>query len=73
MAKTMLNVYDLATRRKTAVLQNAFDIVETRELNQIYTLTFTLPSTDEKVKFCQPRHYIRWGDTGELYQSLQTL
>lgn len=68
MAKTMLNVYDLATRRKTAVLQNAFDIVETRELNQIYTLTFTLPSTDEKVKFCQPRHYIRWGDTGELYR-----
>lgn len=64
---TYLNVYDL-TRKKTAVLQNAFDIVETHELNQIYSLSFTISAEDEKVKFLQPRHYIRWGDTGELYR-----
>ena len=65
---TMLNVYDRATRKKTAVLQDAFNIVETHELNQIYTLSFTLPQTDEKVKYCLPRHFVRWGDTGELYR-----
>lgn len=66
--KIMLNVYDRSTRKKTAVLQNAFDIIETHELNQIYTLSFTLPATDEKTMFCLPRHFVRWGDDGELYR-----
>lgn len=65
---TMLNVYDRETRKKTAVLQNAYNIIETHELNQIYTLSFTLPSTDEKTKYCLPCHYVRWGDDGELYR-----
>lgn len=65
---TMLNVYDRLTRKKTAVLQNAYNIVETHELNQIYTLSFTLPAIDEKNKFCLPRHFVRWGDDGELYR-----
>ena len=65
---TMLNVYDRQTRKKTAVLQNAFDIDETHELNQIYLSSFSLPSTDEKNKFCLPRHFVRWGDDGELYR-----
>ena len=64
---TMLNVFDL-NRKKSAVLQNAFNIVETHELNQIYSLSFTLPATDEKTQYCQPRHYVRWGDDGELYR-----
>lgn len=68
MAHTMLNVYDPMTHRKTAVLQNAFEIIETHELNQIYDLTFTMPATDEKVSYCLPRHFVRWGDTGELYR-----
>lgn len=66
--KTLLNVYDRSTRKKTAVLQNAYDIIETHELNQIYTLSFTLPSTDEKNQYCLPRHFVRWGDNGELYR-----
>lgn len=66
--ETMLNVYDRITKQKTAVLQNAFDIVETHELNQIYSLSFTLPASDEKVAYCLPRHYVRWGDDGELYR-----
>lgn len=65
---TMLNVYDRKTRKKTAVLQNAFDIVETQEINQIYMLSFTLPAEDEKNKYCLPRHFIRYGETGELYR-----
>ena len=65
---TMLNVYDRQTRKKTAVLQNAYDITETHELNQIYSLSFKLPSTDEKNKYCLPRHFVRWGDDGELYR-----
>lgn len=64
---TMLNVFDL-NRKKSAVLQNAFNIIETHELNQIYSLSFTLPATDEKTQYCQPRHYVRWGDDGELYR-----
>ena len=65
---TMLNVYNLANRRKTAVLQNAFNIFETHELNKIYTLTFDIPKTDEKVQYLEPRHYVRWGDDNELYR-----
>lgn len=65
----MLNLYDL-NRRKTAVLQNAFDIKETHELNKIYTLSFSLPATDEKVKFCQAFHYARYGE-GELYRIIK--
>lgn len=69
---TMLNVYDRNITgnnlKKTAVLQNAFNIIETHELNQIYTLSFTLPSEDEKNKYCLPRHYVRWGDNGDLYR-----
>lgn len=65
---TMLNVYDRQTRKKTAVLQNAYNIIETHELNQIYSLSFTLPSIDEKNKYCLPRHFVRWGDDGELYR-----
>jgi phage minor structural protein len=64
----MLNVFDRATRKKTAVLQNAYDIEETQEINQIYLLRFTLPSNDDKAKYCLPRHFVRYGDTGQLYR-----
>lgn len=64
----MLNVYDRSTRKKTAVLQNAFNIVETQEINQIYSLSFTLPYDDDKNKYCLPRHFVRYGDQGELYR-----
>lgn len=63
----MLNVYDL-NRRKTAVLQNAYQITETKELNKIYSLTFSLPATDEKAQYLQPYHYVRYGEGSELYR-----
>lgn len=67
MATTMLNVYDL-NRKKTAVLQNAFSITETKELNQIYRLDFSIPVTDEKTQYIQAFHYVRYGEDGELYR-----
>lgn len=71
MAAKYLNVYDLTTRQKTAVLQNAYNIVETHELNKIYSLSFTLPADDQKIKYCQPRHYVRWGEDGDLYRIIK--
>ena len=67
----MLNVIDRQTKKKTAILQNAFDIVETKELNKIYSLQFTLPADDEKTIYCQPRHFVRYGDKGELYRIIK--
>lgn len=66
----MLNVYDLSLK-KTAVLQNAFQIVETRTLNQIYALRFSLPADDPKAEYCLPRHYVRYGEKGELYRIIK--
>ena len=65
-----LNIYNM-DRRKTAVLQNAFDITETQELNKIYTLDFQIPATDEKVKYILPFHFVRFGDKGELYRIIK--
>ena len=64
---TMLNVYNL-DRRKRAVLQNAYNIVEEHEINQIYSLQFSFPADDEKAQYILPRHYVRWGDDHELYR-----
>lgn len=68
---TMLNIYDL-NRKKTAVLQNAFSIKETQELNKIYSLEFSIPADDPKTAFIQPFHYVRWGEDGELYRIIRT-
>ena len=65
---TMLNVFDRQTRKKAAVLENAYSITETHELNQIYSLSFVLPADDPKTQYCLPRNYVRYGDTGELYR-----
>lgn len=69
--RTFLNIYDL-TKKKTAVLENAYNITETQELNKIYTLKFSMPATDPKNKYCQPFHYARYGDTGQLYRIIKS-
>ena len=66
-----LNVYNL-DRQKSAVLQNAFEITETQELNKIYTLDFKIPADDVKVQFLQPFHYVRYGETGQLYRIIKS-
>lgn len=71
MTQTFINVYNL-NRKKTAVLQNAFNITETQELNKIYTLTFSIPSDDNKAQYCQPFHYVRYSETGQLYRIIDS-
>lgn len=69
MIQNFVNVYDMALQ-KTAVLQNAYNITEEQELNRIYSLSFSIPSTDEKTAFCKPFHYFRYGD-GQLYRRIK--
>lgn len=64
---SFLNVYNRSLQ-KTAVLQNASSITETRQINQIYHLTFDLPASDPKAEYLQPFHYVRYGEDGELYR-----
>ena len=54
-----IELYDLDLK-KISILQNAFDIKEKREINSIYSLTFSLPFTDPKVKYCQPFYYVKY-------------
>ena len=62
----MINLYDLS-RKKIAVLDNAFEIDETKEINSVYSLEFSMPSTDLKNELCQKYYYVRY-DEGELYR-----
>lgn len=64
----MLEIFDLS-RKKTAILQNAFDVAETEELNAVGSLRFSLPDDDPKAEFCSPFHYVRY-DGGQLYRIL---
>lgn len=62
-----LNVYDL-NLKKTAILENAFEIIEKRPLNKVYSLTFSLPDTDDKNAHCEALRYVRYGDDGDFYR-----
>lgn len=68
--KNFINVFDRSIK-KVAVLQNAFDITETQELNKIYTLTFSMPLNDTKNEFCKPFNYVRWANDGQLYRIIK--
>ncbi|MCI5526484.1 MAG: phage tail protein [Oscillospiraceae bacterium] len=62
----MIEIFDLNIR-KTAVLQNAYDIRETSTLNGIDTLSFSMPKEDYKNQFCVSFHYVRYNG-GSLYR-----
>lgn len=62
----MLEVYDLQ-RRKTAILQNAFNKTEHEEINGVATFTFSLPADDDKNDYCRPFHYVCYND-GQWYR-----
>lgn len=68
--KNFVNVFDRSLK-KVAVLQNAYDITETQELNNIYTLSFSMPESDPKNEFCKPFHYVRWADDKQLYRIIK--
>lgn len=67
MTQTFVNIYDLS-RKKVAVLQNAYEITEKQDINDIYELKFSLPETDEKVQHCQPFYFARYGADKQLYR-----
>lgn len=71
MIAEFINVYDL-NLKKVAVLQNAYEITETKELNAVYELTFKLPIDDDKNIYCKPYYYIRYGTDGELYRIISS-
>lgn len=62
----MIEIYDLS-RRKVAEAENALAVSETKRLNSIGNLTFSLPSDDHKNQFCNPYWYVRLNG-GELYR-----
>lgn len=66
-----LNLYNLQ-REKIAVLENAYNIEEEKELNAIYGLKFSLPSSDPKITMCQAMRFVRYGDTGEMYRIIKS-
>ena len=70
MTKEFMQVYDQELKR-VAVLQNAFNIKEEQQINQIYTLSFQMPSTDGKLSFCQPFTYFRFGNQGQVYRQIK--
>lgn len=63
----MTEVFDRASRRRVAVLENAHDISEEQRMNAVWRLRFSLPWDDPKNQFCRPFHYVRH-DGGELYR-----
>ena len=65
--KDFLNCYD-RNRKKIAVLQNAYEITESQQMNQVYYTTFSMPGDDPKLKLVQPFNYIRWNEDGQLYK-----
>lgn len=56
-------------RKRTAVYPFAANIVETRPLNKIWSLSFELPATEEKIRYLGQRRLVRYQD-GELYRIL---
>ena len=63
----MISLFD-SNRKKTAILENAFDIDETKQINSVYTVEFSLPQNDPKNDLCKKYYYIRPYDEGELYR-----
>ena len=64
----MLELFD-RQRQRVKILQNACGVTESRPINALWHLSFSLPYDDPKNDFCQPFWYVRY-DGGELYRIL---
>lgn len=62
----MFEIFD-KSRRRIAIAENAYDIVEDQKINALWYLSFSLPFDDSKNEYCQPFNYVRC-DGGELYR-----
>ena len=63
----MLEVYG-RNRDKLALLQNAFGVIETKKLNAIDLLEFSLPENDPKNLHCLPFNHVRVSGENALYR-----
>lgn len=63
----MMEVFDRASRRRVAILENAYAVSEQQRMNAVWHLNFSLPCRDPKNQFCRPFHYVRHNG-GELYR-----
>ena len=62
----MVEIFD-KSRRRIAIAENAYDIVEDQKINALWYLSFSLPFDDSKNAYCLPFNYVRC-DGGELYR-----
>lgn len=62
----MVEIFD-RSRKRIAIAENAYDIVEDQKINALWYLSFSLPFDDSKNAYCLPFNYVRC-DGGELYR-----
>ena len=62
----MVEIFD-KSRKRIAIAENAYDIVEDQKINALWYLSFSLPFDDSKNAYCKPFNYVRC-DGGELYR-----
>lgn len=65
----MIEIFD-KNNTKIAILENATNITETRRLNSIYSLVFSLPYNDPKNEHCQPFFFAKYSDNDRMYRIL---
>lgn len=63
----MIEVYNL-NLKKVAILENAYNVNDSFELNKVFQLNFSLPANDPKAKYCQPFFYVNFN--GVFYRIL---
>ncbi len=66
MRKKLMECFD-GSRKRVAILQNAFEVNETIKLNDVAELKFRMPVIDEKNRYCTARNYVRF-DHGAMYR-----
>lgn len=63
----MMELFDRASRKRIAILENAYSVTEEQRINALWYLNFSLPYNDEKNSLCKPFCYVRF-DGGQLYR-----
>ena len=66
MIRKLLEVFSI-NRKRVAVTPYAYNVTETRKLNGVSELTFSLPSADPKNSYLVPRNFVRFNH-GDLYR-----
>lgn len=54
----MIEVFD-KTRRRVAILENAYAASESQKINSVWYFYFSLPYGDSKNEYCKPFYYVR--------------